>query len=137
MSTLLLNTLTGKTSAGSIVVTGEGGSTTTNLQQGLNKMWCNQDNGTTINQSLNLGSLTDNGTGDYTHNYTNNFGNVHYAGSGTLNTGSTYSNIIVVKSDAHAVGSIQLLCGNVNANGETFTKTDFADVMYHISGDLA
>ena len=38
MSTLLLNTLTGKTSAGSIVVTGEGGSTTTPLQEGLAKV---------------------------------------------------------------------------------------------------
>ena len=35
MSTIKTNTLTGTTSAGSIVVTGEGGSTTTNLQQGL------------------------------------------------------------------------------------------------------
>ena len=41
MSTLKTNTLTGTTSAGSIVVTGEGGSTTTNLQQGLIKVWGN------------------------------------------------------------------------------------------------
>ena len=39
MSTIKTNTLTGTTSAGSIVVTGEGGSTTTNLQQGLAKFW--------------------------------------------------------------------------------------------------
>ena len=39
MSTIKTNTLTGTTSAGSIVVTGEGGSTTTNLQQGLAKAW--------------------------------------------------------------------------------------------------
>ena len=41
MSTIKTNTLTGTTSAGSIVVTGEGGSTTTNLQQGLAKAWVN------------------------------------------------------------------------------------------------
>ena len=41
MSTLRTNTLTGTTSAGSILVTGEGGSTTTNLQQGLNKVLVN------------------------------------------------------------------------------------------------
>ena len=41
MSTLKTNTLTGTTSAGSIVVTGEGGSTTTNLQQGLAKFFFN------------------------------------------------------------------------------------------------
>ena len=37
MSTAKVNTLTGTTTAGSIAVTGEGGSTTTNLQQGLCK----------------------------------------------------------------------------------------------------
>jgi hypothetical protein len=37
MSTILVNTLTGTSTAGSIAVTGEGNSTTTNLQQGLAK----------------------------------------------------------------------------------------------------
>ena len=39
MSTVKVNTLTGTTTAGSIAVTGEGNSTTTNLQQGLCKVW--------------------------------------------------------------------------------------------------
>ena len=39
-STLKINTLTGVSTAGSIAVTGEGNSTTTNLQQGLCKVWC-------------------------------------------------------------------------------------------------
>ena len=43
MSTVKTNTFTGTTSAGSIVVTGEGGSTTTNLQQGLAKCWVKLD----------------------------------------------------------------------------------------------
>ena len=38
-SQLKVDTLTGVTTAGSIVVTGEGNSTTTNLQQGLAKVW--------------------------------------------------------------------------------------------------
>ena len=38
-SQLKVDTLTGVTTAGSIVVTGEGNSTTTNLQQGLAKAW--------------------------------------------------------------------------------------------------
>ena len=38
-STLKINTLTGVSTAGSIAVTGEGNSTTTNLQQGLVKAW--------------------------------------------------------------------------------------------------
>ena len=38
MSEILVNKLTGTSTAGSIVVTGEGNSTTTNLQQGLAKL---------------------------------------------------------------------------------------------------
>ena len=37
MSTVKVNTLTGVSTAGSIAVTGEGNSTTTNLQNGLCK----------------------------------------------------------------------------------------------------
>jgi hypothetical protein len=39
MSEILVNKLTGTSTAGSILVTGEGNSTTTNLQQGLCKVW--------------------------------------------------------------------------------------------------
>ena len=38
-SELKVDKFTGVTTAGSILVTGEGNSTTTNLQQGLAKMW--------------------------------------------------------------------------------------------------
>ena len=65
MSTIKTNTLTGTTSAGSIVVTGEGGSTTTNLQQGLCKQWIDYKmlSGNTIHDSFNTSSFTDHGTG--------------------------------------------------------------------------
>jgi len=43
MSEILVNKLTGTSTAGSILVTGEGNSTTTNLQQGLCKMWIHFD----------------------------------------------------------------------------------------------
>ena len=79
MSTLLLNTLTGKTSAGSIVVTGEGGSTTTNLQQGVAKAWVNfngESTAATVN-TFNVGSLTDQGTGQYQFAITNDMANVN------------------------------------------------------------
>ena len=42
MSTLVIDTIQGKTSAGYINVRGEG-SNNTNLQQGLCKMWINFD----------------------------------------------------------------------------------------------
>ena len=56
-SQLKVDTITGVTTAGSIAVTGEGNSTTTNLQQGLCKAWaeCNSA-GTSINDSFNVAS---------------------------------------------------------------------------------
>ena len=80
MSTVIVNTLTGTTTAGSISVTGEGNSTTTNLQQGLAKLWSVWDssNGSS-KDSFNSASLTDNATGRWTNNFTNNMGNVNYS----------------------------------------------------------
>ena len=79
MATLKTNTLTGTSTAGSIAVTGEGNSTTTNLQQGLCKHWIDHNDGATVNDSFNNTSLTDNGTGDYTATVANDFNNTSYA----------------------------------------------------------
>ena len=79
-SILKVDTLTGVTTAGSISVTGEGNSTTTNLQQGLAKVWCLLDGTGTIGilDSLNSASATDNGTGDYTITATNAMANTNF-----------------------------------------------------------
>ena len=71
MATLKTNTLTGTSTAGSIAVTGEGNSTTTNLQQGLAKTWafCTDDS---ITDSLNTSSSNDVDAGKYTITLTNN-----------------------------------------------------------------
>jgi hypothetical protein len=78
-STLKINTLTGVTTAGSIAVTGEGNSTTTNLQQGLTKAWIDIPEGqASINDSFNVATLTDTGTGDGAVNFTSSFANTTY-----------------------------------------------------------
>jgi hypothetical protein len=74
MSEILTNKLTGTSTAGSIVVTGEGNSTTTNLQQGLAKVWCKWNASVTVDDSFNQSSMVDVGTGDYEVVFTNNFG---------------------------------------------------------------
>ena len=81
MATLKTNTLTGTSTAGSIAVTAEGNSTTTNLQQGLCKAWVNFDGDTTtvIDDSFNFGTITDVSTGRTTHTFTNNMANADYA----------------------------------------------------------
>ena len=76
MSTLLLNTLTGKTSAGSIDVTSEGTTKTINLQQGLCKSWVNQQNDASqsnTNDSFNVSSAADTATGHSTFTVTSAF----------------------------------------------------------------
>ena len=60
-SELKVDKFTGVTTAGSILVTGEGNSTTTNLQQGLAKVWLFASSGNSISDSLNMTSITDNG----------------------------------------------------------------------------
>ena len=85
-SELKVDKITGVATAGSIDVTGEGGSTTTNLQQGLTKVWINFNDGSeadTVRDSFNVTTLTDRGTGLWTLTVTNNFVNIYYEGSGS------------------------------------------------------
>ena len=65
-SELKVDKFTGVTTAGSISVTGEGNSTTTNLQQGLNKSWvsqCDQAGAAIDGDSFNISGYTDVATG--------------------------------------------------------------------------
>ena len=138
MSTLKTNTLTGTTSAGSIVVTGEGGSTTTNLQQGLAKMWhqTNASSGTPATQdSLNLGSITDNGVGNFTFNFTNNMGNNDYSFTHYAITDGQYS---LYHGASLSVGTSSLqLRDNNTPNLSSATAIDHSHINDTIHGDLA
>ena len=110
MSTLKTNTLTGTTSAGSIVVTGEGGSTTTNLQQGLAKAFGVRDmTNDTTPDSFNIASFTDRGTSCLFGNYTNNMNSASHTVVGTsspVQEGSmgtnNYNRYVIASSDTTA-----------------------------------
>ena len=66
-------------STGQTTIVGEGGTTTTNLQQGLAKQWVYFDMAsTTAIDSFNNSSLTDNGTGSFLANVANDFSNTSY-----------------------------------------------------------
>ena len=102
MSTLVINELKGLDASGSITVTAEGGSITTNLQQGLIKGWANFSMGTaSFRDSINMSSITDNGKGDGTLNYINSFSNVNYAFSwmSSLDDGTNDFNIGIIGPD--------------------------------------
>ena len=78
-SELKVNTLTGVSTAGSIAVTAEGNSTTTNLQQGLAKstIHYDQDNNTIID-SFNVSSNADSAAGLWTYTVTNAYSNIYW-----------------------------------------------------------
>jgi len=83
MSTILVDNLTGKTSAGSITVTSESGAATQSLQQGLAKAWASWNSTTTVQDSLNISSLSDSGTGVTVNNFSSSFSNALFSTSGS------------------------------------------------------
>ena len=80
-SILKVDELQGIVSAGDITVTSEGGSATQSLQQGLAKAWVNFNGTSTvaIRESGNVSSITDNGTGYYTVNFTTAMPDANYS----------------------------------------------------------
>ena len=93
VSEIAIDKLKGASSAGSMSVVGEGGSTTTNLQQGLAKYWIdyNKYSNNNVEDSLNSSSITDAGTGDTTLNFTNNMASTAYSAI-VDNTNNTVGN---------------------------------------------
>ena len=93
MSTIIVDTLTGKStattitigstpvvsaSANSLTIRGEG-SAQTSIQQGLAKMWFYKvTDGSSLADSFNASSVTDTGTGDFSVVFSNNMNNASY-----------------------------------------------------------
>ena len=126
-SQLKVDTITGVTTAGSISVTGEGNSTTTNLQQGLCKMWARLDGTGTIglDDSLNVGGTTDNGTGSYTFTFTSNMNNANF------NVTHASGNQMQIHSSA-ATTNVTMLCRDGSNSDE-----DVDPAFTSVHGDLA
>ena len=131
MSTIKTNTFTGTTSAGSINVTGEGGSTTTNLQQGLCKVWARTNMSTAANSdSFNVSSITDNGTGNFTITINNDMGNANYTVTDSADNISSNTNV-ANQVEQHATGSYLIL------HNEDGSLTDTTTFGHSAHGDLA
>ena len=131
-----VNQLSGIDTAGSILVTGEGNSTTTNLQQGLAKQWVNIDASTStpsLENSFNVASLTDQGTGLFDYNTTNNFSNAKFAGSGCHEVYSARAGAIESSDDRG--NSTSIVRTRVNNSGGT--AFDSREIMFSTHGDLA
>jgi hypothetical protein len=147
MSTIIVDTLTGKStattitigstpvvsaSANSLTIRGEG-SAQTSIQQGLLKAWCNYDQAS-VNDSFNVGSVTDNGTGDYAIVFTNNMNNVHACGAGLgVHDAGSYTRIQTYDHDDPAQ-TIRITINMQDTNGNT---GDAEPACTLIAGDLA
>ena len=150
-SQLKVDTLTGVTTAGSIVVTGEGNSTTTNLQQGLAKCWINFNGKDTIatRDSLNISGLTDNATGHYTVTVSSAMANNDFAVSTTGFTELSAGRVGLfaglrtndlgsgTPSIYFATTSIQMGCGYASTASSNGGMTDSDTLCADIKGDLA
>ena len=139
-SQLKVDTLTGVTTAGSIVVTGEGNSTTTNLQQGLCKGFLFYDQPAVI-KSFNVSTVTDRSTGRSTTNFTNSFtdSNISIACTGQYPTGGTDGYWSCISDDngsnANTTSSANMVQTYGRNDEEIFWDGSRQHAVYH--GDLA
>lgn len=135
MSTVKVNTLTGTTTAGSIAVTGEGGSTTTNLQQGLGKAWALLDGTGTIalQDSFNIDSVSDEGTGDYTFTVSNAFNSANFSctANGRQSESPAWSAM------TSSVGATAATTVRITSRNTSNTQTDQKQLHTQFMGDLA
>jgi hypothetical protein len=140
-SQLKVDTLTGVTTAGSIVVTGEGNSTTTNLQQGLAKAWIRFNGSGTIAviDSFNIASITDNGTGDYTNTFTNAMINNDYlfGGFSTGTSDGDYARIFTPRVNGSDIDASTTAYRGRSHQSWTGTAEDNPIVSSLTHGDLA
>ena len=130
-SELKVDKFTGVTTAGSILVTGEGNSTATSLQQGLAKMWYNGSLSTqSTADGFNVASLTDTATGKLTINYTNNMSTANYSGNCMKQAQLTNNHCTeYMTNEATSSTRLELL--------ENATLIDATNTHAQVHGDLA
>jgi len=137
MSILKADALQGKTAAGDIDVTSEGGAATMQLQQGLAKMWClwNQESTVSIRDSFNAASLTDNGTGKGQVNLSLAMNNSTYSYAGHhSDIGGGYVTTVINNTSYQAVNSTTQFRVSM-LNGDGYQDSKYCG--YSVLGDLA
>jgi len=139
-SLLKVDALTGVSTAGSISVTGEGNSTTTNLQQGLCKGWALTDFAAAQNDdSFNVSAYTDYGAGYGQLSWNNDFNNANYAVAQACSGSGTNPNAIPgsQSNSSKATGTIRIVAmdsSNATPSGDNIDYAEFGTVAM---GDLA
>ena len=136
MSTVITDNLTGKTAAGNVTITSEGGAATMQLQQGLAKHFCTFNMSTpSVLGSFNQSSLTDDSTGQFSCNFVNNMNSVNY--SPFMNS----NNYVTSFNDWSAVGQhVAGLDANTSRCTAKAYNSAYIDAQYNscaVLGDLS
>jgi len=135
--------LTGISTAGSISVVAEGGSTTTNLQQGLIKVWADYSGGGTpvAADSFNCSTITDVSTGRKNQAFTNNMSSANFfvidgmiadGNSGSTRGGASHHFYTQASSSIEYAA----MYGSTSASNGNFTDSHTVDGC-GVAGDLA
>tara|TARA_Y100001937_G_scaffold48578_1_gene67709 strand:+ start:645 stop:1088 length:444 start_codon:yes stop_codon:yes gene_type:complete len=147
MSEVILDTITGKStattitigstpvvsaSANSMTIRGEG-SAQTSIQQGLAKCY-GRFSASQFNDSFNMSSFTDNSTGNHTLNFNNDMANTNYTNAYASEGGSDVYRYIWESNTATGSTTIQTY---FFSNGAALTQADLGDNGYTNHGDLA
>ena len=128
-SILRVNTITDASSNNSIA--------TSFVASGSAKAWClfEGDRTAAITDSFNFGSITDNGTGDYSFAITNNMSSANYCvPCGTVkDTGGQTTNIAVDHDNPPNASVLRMLC----VDDYTQVQRDGELQSFNVLGDLA
>ena len=143
MSEVILDTITGKStattitigstpvvsaSANSMTIRGEG-SNQTSIQQGLAKAWLQATDSAALSDSLNIASSTDDGTGTYSYTLTNSMGNNQWS----MTTNAMAGEISQIRNVTLLTNIIR---NHVYTRADSFTAADQRHTIT-LHGDLA
>ncbi len=143
MSEIILDTITGKStattitigstpvvssSANSMTIRGEG-SNQTSIQQGLAKAWLQATDSAALSDSLNIASSTDDGTGTYSYTLTNSMGNNQWS----MTTNAMAGEISQIRNVTLLTNIIR---NHVYTRADSFTAADQRHTIT-LHGDLA
>ena len=142
-SELKVDKFTGVTTAGSILVTGEGNSTTTSLQQGLAKVWIAYALNTgspVVADSFNVSGTTDNAAGDTTYAFSSNMATTKgYTVSGKMSPDGDTTTFVYSPqplADDHVLTSSLRITTNY-AGASAANSGDYPYNSNNVHGDLA
>jgi len=119
----MAGTLITSTIQGTTLTDGTNSTSTTNCIKGSAKAWVNF-NGTgtvAIRTSYNVSSITDNGTGDYTVNFTTAMADANYcpvAMVGAINPTSTIRGVCISATTAPTTSALRVSNTNVSGTAE-------------------